>query len=267
MIKKIIKYSSNLIDIYRHDILIYQMGKVGSTTIEKALKEHGLNVWHGHVILGLDFYKSDRSLMYKKMSSKIKRFIAKNIRKRMFSNENKQKIITLVRDPIARHYSFFFQALYILLYEHNKKDNRKEESLLEMLKAIADERIDFKFHENWFKYEINELIGCDVTSFSFDCDLGYGVIETQDAEILVMTCESINRNNDIISEFCGLDTKLKLVNSNKASDKWYTSWYNQFKGELFDDAKISEVYKSSFMSHFYTSSDINSFKSKWLAKK
>ena len=90
-------------------IIVYQMGKVASTTVCETLKNHGFkNILHAHSI--------NPALISKKKHKEMKRGV-----NRFFLHEtagmyiaatglvHKSKVISLVRDPVARNISAFFQ--------------------------------------------------------------------------------------------------------------------------------------------------------------
>lgn len=94
------------------NIIIYQMGKVGSTSLEKSLP----NSFHTHTLyakepnpLSTSFYKSSFVL-------KTRYFLIRNLIKR----RRKIKIISVVRHPLERNFSMFFHDLPEWLVTHKK---------------------------------------------------------------------------------------------------------------------------------------------------
>ena len=79
-----------------NDVLVYQMGKVGSSSIKKTLVKAGFSVKHFHYAAGTSWDRRNRPKGIFGVS-----------RLRDFHG----KIITLTRDPISRNISAFFQNL------------------------------------------------------------------------------------------------------------------------------------------------------------
>jgi len=140
-------------------ILIYQMGKVGSTTILKSLRDYGVNpVYHIHSM-------NIQNIKMKKEEFKDKgppygtppKHLDKYKKLRPILKENRSvKIISLVREPIWRNISGFFQNLpkYI-----SKEKRRKDLSYLEKIFFRDYDRHDRP--EKWFDREIKEVIGME----------------------------------------------------------------------------------------------------------
>ena len=96
-------------------ILIFQMGKVGSTTVVKSLEKKGiLPLFHIHLLLNsedtMKFYKSKA---YE--SFELKFYLERQIRRgeflynKIIVAKKEVKIISLTREPIGRNISAFFE--------------------------------------------------------------------------------------------------------------------------------------------------------------
>src|SRR4051812_8379469 len=110
-------------------ILIYQMGKVGSTCIEKSLMTQKFQTAHYHSFfspLPYIMFKNFYSIKYyvsfwNRLIYRIKMTILLYLIKR---NKN-VKIISLIREPISRNLSMFFQDAHIPAFELSmQNDNR-----------------------------------------------------------------------------------------------------------------------------------------------
>ncbi len=90
-------------------ILIYQMGKVGSTSVQRSLYDAGVGPLHVHYIHA-DLSHMERFTETEK-DFPLHFYIGRVLRYYLAITSHRLKIITLVRDPIARFVSAQFQTL------------------------------------------------------------------------------------------------------------------------------------------------------------
>lgn len=95
------QYIANLIKFQETDsVLVYQAGKVGSAGISDALNDiHKSNIHIHYLNPYYNYFSEEESNVYISMLNKI------------VKNKKKIKIITLVREPIARDISGAFQSI------------------------------------------------------------------------------------------------------------------------------------------------------------
>ena len=89
-------------------IMIYQMGKVGSTTIENALKAESIKYLHMHYIANLSFRPTLTYPPKRKVISTIRGYVVRLWYRFRVLRRRKTKIITLVREPVGRTISQLF---------------------------------------------------------------------------------------------------------------------------------------------------------------
>ena len=115
--KQLLWYCRNYISLYwqhKTPVVVYQMGKVGSSSIYNALKARGLFVFHNHnlrpeiIAKGIEQWKTRKPTSVVPRPELGKRLWVYNhiIKKRRHA-----KYITLVRDPLGRNVSAFFSTL------------------------------------------------------------------------------------------------------------------------------------------------------------
>lgn len=222
-------------------ILIYQPGKVGSNTIEFTLKEYNVDVIRSHgVLYPYEFEKTNfPELFY----NKVKKF-------------KKIKLITLVRDPIAKDIGHFFQKCHVsgndvawIVKGIMEKDF--QQSFFNYLSVVTPlnflgknkdvsnfkivSHIDYIGQKNkngalwgWYEEELKEKLGIDILNYPFNVEKGYSIIQKDNMEILVIKLECLNNLETVLADFVGIP-ELHLVNSNEAKNKSYYYTYKQFK--------------------------------------
>jgi hypothetical protein len=254
------------------------MGKLGSTTVFKSLQVlKNLNVYHVHTLTKNGIETVER--MYKKSfcrthniyehlleSQYLKRQLDKGLEGR-----NKWKVITLVRDPIAKNISSFFQNLESRLgYEYNKKlAYMKIENIIDELIVLFLERLNG--HEKsltWFERELNPVFGIDIFSREFPKLKGYEIYEAEHADVLIIRLENLNEcASNAFKRFLGIN-EFSLLASNVGSNKTYNNLYKNFlKRIVLPEDYVNKMYTAKYVRHLYSEEEIEALKIKWCTQK
>jgi hypothetical protein len=224
------------------DVLIYQVGKVGSTSVYNSLIKYNVNCMHVHHFHSFDEKQLEAELLYEKLREEI--------------SSNGIKIITMVRDPIGNGLSAIMQGRNF--YWGNvigKCSNLKER----FINVFSTDSAMFTWYEN----ELEVLTGIDVFKYPFDRDRGYSVIRKGNIDILILTMENLNNNEKIISDFIGIK-EFSLFNDNVGSQKEYSRVYKIIKKELkLTENILDKYYNNSFIKNFYTEEQICEFRNRW----
>jgi hypothetical protein len=246
-------------------IIIYQMGKVGSQSLKESIIRDGFDC--------LNLYSlkvPTLNLVSKNINYKNKKFVfLGSIRQKLYSlilrsAKVKKKIITVVRDPIARDVSFIYHFFSVFLYNLINQGTGEEFSLQELIQNIYDKYIIHGSATNWFNNDFNKTLGLNIFDYPFNKDKGCSFIKYMNFNILILTLEKLNNNEKIIGDFLG-SKDFKLISTNRATKKWYSEIYRLTKDSIFiSEEQIERIYSSNFMKHFYNNNDILEFKNKWL---
>ncbi len=255
-------------------ILVYQMGKVGSTAILKSLQRLNLynRVYHAHFLSksGIksveDYY---RSLPYIEVPNHIYESKQICIEIENSTREQKWKVITLVRDPIARDISDLFQNIERDFPQIRTLDSKN--ALIEIKTYLYNMIIKFDestdYACSWFDKEIKEVFGFDVYSHDFSKTNGYQIFQTEKADILVIKLEKLSEiHKEAFRQFLDIHD-FTIVKENIGSDKWYNEYYKEVVNSLRIPGQIvDKIYDSRYSKHFYTEGELSSFKEKWSGK-
>ncbi|WP_434567164.1 putative capsular polysaccharide synthesis family protein [Vibrio chagasii] len=248
-------------------ILVYQMGKVGSSTIKSGLKELSIPNYHIHT-----FDDHEEFLIFKNHKEIKKFFDFKNriiyrfiLKYRLYclKTRDKIKIITFIRDPISTMVSRFFQDLHLTFIE-GKKDGAIHGDIIETcqyLEECFEKNINREYFTNWFDNELRANFGIDVLSSNIDSGESTYIFHNDKVRVLFVKCESINDSVEEISNFIKRD--FQLIQSNRASNKWYSLIYNKFIEE-YDFSKLFYLYDLPLYKRFYSDIEIERMKSKWI---
>lgn len=230
-------------DVETQPILVYQMGKVGSSSIKKTLIRAGYCVEHFHYFSG-DFASPDPPM-----------------RERLGVDDllgGGYKIISLVRDPIARNVSAFFQNLRAFGLEDDSVSARLDWFL---------NKYPWQVPLNWFDAEFKVHTGIDVFAYTFDVSRGWGKLLSGDLSVLLLQVEiSDEAKQRAIADFLGHPIPA-IAKANNAADKAYAKEYRAFLSEIrLSEALVTEMLGSKYVTHFYSPSQIAKFKDHWEKK-
>ncbi|MGK7933370.1 MAG: putative capsular polysaccharide synthesis family protein [Microcystaceae cyanobacterium] len=250
-------------------ILVHQMGKVGSMSIYESLKtlNLGIPIYHTHNLIARNFEDFDTKLKILRYRNQKERLMTEwCIYHKILQglHDKKWKIITFVRDPIAKNISDFFQNLSNPFFHSNGTIENKDVD--ELIQYFLD-----KFHHqwvlNWLNHNINDVFEVDVFSEEFPKDKGYQILKTNNVEILLMRTEDINlRIKDAMREFMNLQ-EFNLIEKNIGDKKKYAQKYKKFQESInLPPSYINEMYNSKYTQHFYSQEEIEKFEAKWLKK-
>ncbi|MDY6783902.1 MAG: putative capsular polysaccharide synthesis family protein [Cyanobacteriota bacterium] len=258
-------------------LIIYQMGKVGSTTIVESLRRSVPEraIFHVHFLspegIAIDdnFYRSHLSRIGAIHDHLLESWYLREQLDKQTQAE-KYQVVTLVREPIARNISAFFQTLeYQFGYDIRARSrNLESDDFVRELSELffqEDER-----HERpltWFDLELKEVFGVDVFSTEFDRDRGYQIYHSPKAEVLVLKLESLEKcAQSAFQDFLGLN-EFTLAKSNVGEGKKYKTLYRRFLHlvEIPEDY-IDRMYDSRYTRYFYSDEEIKALRDKWKLK-
>lgn len=249
-------------------IVVYQMGKVGSTSVYKSLISHGLRAIQAHNI-SIDRHPQKRKAYIR--LSPLQRpfrvlfervtFLRRVIMYTYFSREKRGlKIITLVREPVARNISAFFETFEMGTGgTYVPSDVSREELSLMFLKYYPHE-----IPLNWFDDEIRQVFGIDVYDHPFPQEKGFLTIKEKNVEILILKSEIEDRMKEhAISRFLNV-SDFKLTRAYAAEDKDYAETYQRFKQTVeLPQEYIETMCNAKYTRHFYSEAEIQHIRAKW----
>jgi hypothetical protein len=256
-----IRYLPTYINLYvwkRTPIVVYQMSKVGSSSIYHSLLSHGLFTLHCHY-LRPSVTESRKSAV--KYPAQVQGRHWAWIYKNFVEKKRPAKFITLVRDPIAQAVSQHFQGNRAFFFGNHSNVS------LDEIEAEFSTRLDKILIErtNWFDTEFNPVLDIDIFATPFDASRGYAHIQKGVYEVLILRLETADAiKEQAIAEFVGAK-HFKLIKANVAEEQVYADLYRQFKQRVIIPKEVLDrVYDSKLAGHFYTTEERAAFKAKWL---
>ena len=270
-------------------ILVYNMGKVGSTSIIYSLSSLKFSrpVYQCHWLVHQNLKRAEKRIRSNanklaKSSLPIKprpyyiwtgQYYADKV-KSLHGSGEKWDVVSLVRDPVARNLSSFFQNIDSS-YGYDLKKAAAEKPLVEILEElwvifdknyILAEPNAIKDNDptSWFDIELREALNIDVYSDTFPIEQGYSIIENDHVRLLLLRMEDLNRcAKPAFFNFMGI-MNFNLQKGNVGEDKYYAQVYKEFLKHIsIPDTYVNKLYNSQYCKHFYTPAELESFKHTW----
>ena len=254
-------------------ILVYQMGKVGSTTLAKAIRESDLAnpVFHVHFLTqdGID----DLAKRYREngvLNTPIAGHLhlSSAIRSRLMRDRKMDwLVVSGMRDPVARAISHFFQVSKWEWPETERDDwTPSAEDLARLRDDVENLKGYLGLGLDWFEQELAAVFDINIFDHSFDQSRGWSILEGGNVKALIYTLENMeNVLEEGMASLMGRPLRLSRPRSNKGSEKPYAAEYKK----LVKDFKLSRsacdrIYDSPVVRYFYDDRRIESFKQRWM---
>jgi len=256
-------------------IVIYTMGKTGSSSVLAALEEAQLSnpayqvhiLSHGGIEEFTSFYDGLKPPIWPQhmnASAALRPWAGGRARTRW-------KIITLVRDPIAVRLSAFFENLALFHPEMigTGGELHTDAALTFMRKTLANypESTDLidRYFRTWFASEFKEGTGIDILQHPFDSERGFTLIKEPLADVLVIRYENLRQCfSDAICTLLGIEGPIELPQVNVGQTKPLGDAYAYVRDHVEISAEAcTRIYANREVTHFYTPEMIEGFVARW----
>jgi hypothetical protein len=264
------------------------MGKVGSTSVYESLKKtyaDDKQYYVEHLHMQNDMNLSKRENLIKKEIFKNKKK-SKHLYESLFwkpllfkktsrKHSNSIKWITIIREPVKRNISIFFQWIEFKetfdFYSFKSRNpnypfsiQTPKDDLSELIEYFLNV-FDHSLHIKWLEEELKEVLGVDYKAIDFNLNKNYYIGDTRNAKsnLLILKLETLNKTfKPSMNEFLSIDSE--LLNKNKAESKVIGKVYSDFTNQIkFQKKYLDTIYDTDYMNKFYSSEELNSFYNRW----
>jgi hypothetical protein len=255
----------------RNPVYILQMGRVGSvsvtTAVRAAYQQIALDVpvYRKHYISSFDLVVEriladleDPSIALSHLDRQLRNTLLSDVQSRQ-----PVKIISLVRDPIARNVSTFFYAFPEFVPDWKEKEAQNLLPANTLNKIFESKRQFIQTAFNWFDEQIKDAIGLDVYAVPFDTERGWQVYKKGQVELLLLRTEDLHRTGeDTLRKFLHLP-HLKMVKVNTGQEREAHELYRRFLTHPISQEYLEMTYATKLARHFYTETEIEQFIQRW----
>lgn len=226
-------------------VLIYQMGKVGSTSLYHYLQSIDLP----SPVFRIHRFRLDNN-------DYVKRGYIRNSKYRYWAWLQYQvlkncqlKVICMTRSPAERNLSDFFQT--ISTFEKRRGFKFNQLSAGELQKIFLEE-YPHQSAAVWFDQQVKEVFGIDVFNDHYETQRNGSLLyRHENVEMLVFRLEDRDRCIHDVAEFLDIPDFV-LPEGNKGSGKWYASAYGEVKKLPLPQSYIKELEATDYYRFFYT---------------
>lgn len=255
---------------------MYQMGKVGSSTVKASLRAAMPEriIYHVHALTEPELAFAEetfRENWSERPANPHTLWESQHLLETLRSSDRaaeSRQIVTLVRDPIARNVSAFFEIMDVQLgfgYEERLRAVGLTEVVGELERFFWEEFPDHDLPLRWFDDQIKGVFGIDVFERPFDRARGYDIYENDaGVRLLVLKLERLSECvGAAMKEFLGLET-FELVPKNVGEEKYYTDAYRRFLERVtVPEPYLDRMYGSRLARHFYEPEELAELRSGW----
>jgi hypothetical protein len=257
-------------------IIVHQMGKVGSKTVElslrKAYEALGIQVpiYHTHILNGFERVRG-YVLKEKNRQDSAGHFATldhgESVRKLIDENPAQHwNIISLVRDPIARNVSAFFESLPEYIPDWHERYAQGTLTAYEVQALFLKSHAAYEKPDFWFDSQVKSIpaFGIDVYATPFPHNVGYKIYPGEaQASLLLIRLENLKECSETaMQEFLGLEN-FSLYNTNTTNEKGFAELYRRFNELPLPVEYVEERYNTRFAQHFYSDAELDTFIERW----
>lgn len=215
-------------------VLIYQYGKVGSSSLYDSLEP----MWPGVVVHAHSLTERENE----PAEIALARDVLREKKERVF-------IISAVREPIGRNISAFFQNFE---RETGIPENRSHTVPIHRLISTFLHSFPHELPLTWFDQHLKGPTGIDIFDYEFP-KLGIQIIREGNIDLLLMLSEIPDWLKEIaVKRLLNLDD-FRIRSANVSTQKPYAGTYRKFlQNFIAPDWYLEKMYGSRLFQHFYS---------------
>lgn len=228
---------------YKTNLLLLQMGRVGSKSIRQALQGAGLTTLHVHYLYD--------PIEPKHGHQDDLRYVQDHLIEPV-------KIISVVRDPLARAVSAWANT------------QARDKSLLEIdpkeVSTWVEDTMAWRWPLLWWYEQLNRFTGIDCVEAMHKLDVGthkHMLFYTPRGLLLLLRNENLHESNRWLSSFVEKDVVIPTINQTVPHAR---EIYQDFVSKVkFNPELVHLVYHGKAVQYCYTDEEIDEFKERWTA--
>ncbi len=244
-------------------VLVFSMGKVGSLSIYYLIKNHlKIPVFHIHSLDEAEQKMYDKQCFEKGILPGSRSTIPM-INRLILKRNRPFRIITLVRNPVERNISAFFEAFEF--YVGVKAENYI--GTIENLVQIYHKKMAHQYPIDWFENYFFKQTGINIYDFSYSKQQKFLTITSSNIDILLLDTELLDAEKEKqIEKFLGLKN-LKIDRKNVRENTSAADLYKKFKKNiLLEKFYLDSLLNTNYFNHFFDKNEMQKTERRWLIK-
>lgn len=254
-VELLVTLSLKFISFKKPPVIILTFGKVGSSSVYETLKRELSNpVFHLHNFTDKSIKKGiNLHIQSDRKSIPLHLRVSNVLHKKLKNYENKLYVITILREPISREISAFFQNSEF--YKNSIEGPGlmiNLDAAMPILNNVINGGMTKKL-ENWIDEELVDGLGINVYEKSSFSDKKFQIFHSKKCELLLLKMEDLDQVfNEAINNLLQTNLNIELLKSNIGGSKHYSRVYKKAKNlvELKAETK-RELLSSKYMNSFY----------------
>lgn len=225
--------------------VLYAPPKTGGTAITRTLEAAGIVTHHVHTLRGDCLDEMVREFRDDGKVPSLNVWRSKYLIAHPPVSEKPWRLITTIREPIARAVSFHFHRL--------RRTGATEQPTVADLSGLDTD---------WFDDELGTTLGIDVYAEPFDAERGWQLYTGPTAEVLVMRQESLSVGP--VADFIGVPLgEMAVANVTADKARLGASYGRYLETATIEREIVERIYGSRFARHFYTDEERAAFSRRW----
>lgn len=255
----------------RPAVLVYQMAKVASKTVLRSVRRSrpGQPVFHVHTLTRHGIETMERFYRWCRVPSLpvaghllVSRYLEEQLRRGVTPGQ--WKVITLVRDPMARNMSLLFQLGGRLIPDFRYRcdaDTLDPVAVFEQFERAFPSQVRCM---RWFDDELRRVFDVNPFDVPFDRDAGYQVYPGPIADVLLIRTDRLNQvGEEALRRFLGL-TEFRWKQTNSRAGKGNGRRYVDLLDRItLPRAYVDRFYETPEVRHFFAPAELDRMRARW----
>ena len=239
-------------------VVVFTAPKSGSTSVEAALRRAGVPAIKAH-FLGPSHERSGARWRERGLPAPLHHHVEERLGRHLASGGRRLRVVSLVRDPVARAVSSAFQAPELW----SRPDAEPEAMVVGLARQVERRALEGDALR-WLERNLEPALGLDLRAQGFDAEVGATRYAAPRGDLLLLKVEALDRHAGTLSEFVG--RPLTIPRENVRAEGAHAALYAEVRERLrLPAATLDRLYASPWMRLLYTEAEIAGFRARWAA--
>lgn len=219
---------SRLLDLRKAQVLVYTMGKVGSSAVAAAVPDSH----HTHTLYGNAPCPPYYRFKFGWIRRLLRKYFVYPLKRKLIRTNTNLKIVTLYRDCHERNVSMFFQDLQYWITTHTtSKSGYTRRENVDVLADAFESAFNHLYADEWIEKELARFTDINIADLYLG-NLSLKIIKRKNLQLFIARVEDLEKIVDSLAEFLDLPSIDLSKQENRGADKWYGPIYRKNRDRL-----------------------------------